>query len=115
MGLDIKIYLNNMKTAEEIKPNFAPVYVALYPKLAKIFQKHGYALAVHGSVARDFDLIAVAWAEKISNPEEVIKEITDTFAIMWEPHEPEIKNHNRKCYTLAVAFGECSIDLSFIN
>lgn len=104
-----------MKIVEQIKPNFAPVYVALYPQLARIFQKHGYALAVHGSVARDFDLIAVAWAESISKPEEVIKEITDTFAIVWIPVEPEIKNHNRKCYTLAVAFGECSIDLSFIN
>lgn len=104
-----------MKKVEEVKPNFAPVYVALYPELAKVFQKHGYALAVHGSVARDFDLVAVCWAKKVSKPEKVIKEITDTFAIIWQPVEPVIKNHKRKVYTLSVASGQCYIDLSFVN
>lgn len=54
------------KTIDQIKPNYAPVYAAaLYPEFAKIFQRHGYALAVHGSLARDFDIIGIPWAEKI--------------------------------------------------
>ena len=45
-----------MKTVEQIKPTYAAVYAAaLYPDLCKLFQKHGYALAVHGSLARDFE------------------------------------------------------------
>lgn len=102
-----------MKTHEEIKPNYAAVYAAaLYPQLAKIFQSHGYALAVHGSLARDFDVIAVPWAEKVSNPEDVIKEITDGFVI----HvigEPTPKRYGRVAYFISVGFGECAIDLSF--
>lgn len=102
-----------MKEAEEIKPNYAPVYAAaLYPQLAKIFQKHGYALAVHGSLARDFDLIAVPWAKKVSNPDDVIKAIIDEFVIR-KNGEPDTRNHGRIAYTISVGFGECALDLSF--
>jgi hypothetical protein len=103
------------KTADEIKPNFSPVYAAaLYPQFAKIFQKHGYALAVHGSLANDFDLIAVPWAEKVSPPEEVLKEITKGF-IFKEVNGPEKKNHGRVAYKISVGFGICGVDLSFLN
>ena len=61
------------KTPAQIKPNYSPVYAAaLYPDLAAICISHGYALAVHGSLARDFDLIAVPWAAQTSPPELVL-------------------------------------------
>jgi hypothetical protein len=102
-----------MKTTEEIKPNYAPIYAAaLYPKLCKVFQKHGYALAVHGSMARDFDLIAVPWAEKISSPEEVLKEVANGYIIR-VVGEPDVKRYGRMAYTISVGFGECALDLSF--
>jgi len=102
-----------MKEVEEIRPNYAPVYaVALYPKLAKIFQKHGYALAVHGSLVRDFDIIAVPWGEKLSSHEEVIKEVTELFFIR-QIGEPDTRHHGRIAYTISVGFGDCVLDLSF--
>lgn len=102
-----------MKKTEELKPNNAPVYAAaMYPDLAKIFQKHGYALAVHGSLARDFDLIAVPWSEHPSSREVVIKEMTRIFSI-FSIGEPDIRNHGRVAYTIVVGFGECALDLSF--
>lgn len=104
-----------MKTAEQIKPNYGPVYAAaLYPDLAKIFQKHGYALAVHGSLARDFDLIAVAWAKEFSKHSEVLKEVTNTFAITISSDSPMIRNHGRVAHTLIIGHGECQVDLSFL-
>lgn len=37
--------------------NHAPIYAAcLYPELAESFRTKGWALAVHGSLARDFEL-----------------------------------------------------------
>ena len=103
-----------MKTAAQIKPNYSPVYAAaLYPDLAAICIKHGYALAVHGSLARDFDLIAVPWAAQTSRPEIVLKEITETFCIE-VLGEPETKNHGRVAYSIGVGFGECCLDFSFI-
>lgn len=102
-----------MKTTSEITPNYGAVYTAaLYPDLCKLFQRHGYALAVHGSLARDLDLVAVPWAEKLSARAVVLKELTETFTIH-VTGEPEQRNHGRMAYTLSVGFGECACDLSF--
>lgn len=85
----------------------------MYPGLATIFHRHGYALAVHGSLARDFDLIAVPWAETVSTASEVLSDVTKEYALKL-CGEPEQKNHGRIAYTLSCGFGECAIDLSFI-
>lgn len=104
-----------MKEAHEIAPNFGPAYAAaMYPDLAKIFQKNGYALAVHGSLARDLDLIAVPWAAAITAPLKVIQEITDQFALRLVG-DGEERNHGRTAYTLSCGFGECAVDLSFLQ
>lgn len=103
-----------MKTSEQLKPNFGPVYAAaMYPGLAAIFHLHGYALAVHGSLARDLDLIAVPWTAKNSDIETVLKEVTTTYAVKLIG-QPQTMNHGRVAYTLSCGFGECAIDLSFI-
>ena len=48
--------------------------------LCKIAAKCGYALAVHGTCAHDFDLIAVRWAENYKSPKylatKLVKEIS---------------------------------------
>lgn len=105
-----------MKTADQLKPNYAPIYAAaLYPGLAQILHWHGYALAVHGSLARDFDLIAIPWrAEDVSDPEVVVKEITEKFDIRKIGEAPEPKPHRRIAYTISVGHGECALDLSFM-
>ena len=96
------------------KANRAPIYAAcVYPELAGICRKAGYALAVHGSLARDFDLVAIPWAENVINPELVIKEITKTFSVK-QIGEPERKLHGRLCYTLSW-MGEAFMDFSFIS
>lgn len=101
------------KTTEQLQPNYAPVYAAaLYPELAKIFQRRGYALAVHGSLHRDLDLIAVPWAEKVSEPNEVLKEIAEHY-VFRAIGEPTKKHHGRVAYFFSIGFGECAIDLSF--
>lgn len=104
-----------MKTPDQIKPNYGPVYAAaMYPDLAAIFQRHGYALAVHGSLARDFDMIAVAWADKVSRPTAVLDAVMNQFAVTLSPDSPTVRNHGRAAYTLICGFGECRMDLSFL-
>lgn len=93
--------------------NYAPVYCALYPQLAEMARKHGYAMAVHGTLGRDFDLICIPWVDAPSEPQELVNEITKTFAIK-QLHEPDTVCHGRQRYTLSVAFGECSLDLQFV-
>lgn len=93
--------------------NYAPVYCALYPQLAEIARKHGYALAIHGSLARDMDLVCIPWADEVGEPTAVVDEMCNTFAIT-KVEELTPKNHGRLCQTISICFGECFIDLSFM-
>jgi len=99
-----------------MKPaNRGPIYAAaLYPQLAEIARKHGYALAVHGSLARDFDLIAVPWIDYPNPAQVVVDEIVSTFDIKEAPGNPFKKDHGRWVWTLCVGFGDCFLDLSFM-
>lgn len=100
-----------------MKPaNNGPFYAAgLYPKLAELFRSHGYALAVHGSVGTDFDLIAVPWVDEAGKPEDVIAECLKRFAFDQPPDQakPAPRAHSRCAYKLHLSFGDCSLDISF--
>ena len=52
-------------------PTRAPFYATLYPGLCDIARKHGYALAIHGTVTADLDLIAVPWTPEAVPAEEL--------------------------------------------
>ncbi|MES4783616.1 hypothetical protein L0B07_23390 [Raoultella ornithinolytica] len=97
-----------------MKPaNFAPVYCALYPALAEIARKHGYAMAIHGTMARDFDLICIPWVDKPSAPQTVVDEITATYSTT-DITNPGCKPHGRLAYSVCFGFGEFFADLSFM-
>ena len=98
-----------------MKPaNFAAAYCAMYPQLAEVCRSHGYALAIHGSLARDFDLVAIPWIEKPSEPKAVIDDITTKYALRALSEEPTSKPHGRICWILSLAWGECACDFSFM-
>lgn len=95
-------------------PSYAPVYAAaLYPDLAKLAREHGYALAVHGSLRRDFDLIAVPWVDAVSEPQTLVNAILAGFDVR-QIGEPGDKPHGRRAWTISVGHGTCAIDLSFL-
>lgn len=93
--------------------NHVAVYAAIYPKLVEIAREHGYALAVHGSVRRDFDLVAIPWAKCVSSHSDLIDAFLGAFALT-KVGDVEIREHGRLVVTLAF-MGECFIDLSFAN
>jgi hypothetical protein len=103
------------KTLEQLKPaSYGPFYAAgLYPKLADIFRRHGYALAVHGSVGTDFDLIAVPWTEEAADHEPIIAEVEKLCAAKFARLGSEKRPHGRVTYKLAMSFGDCALDISF--
>lgn len=92
--------------------NYAPVYCALYPELAEVAREHGYALSIHGSLARDFDLVCLPWGETVLEPQAVVNAMVDRLAIHQVGGHTH-KNHGRIAYTLSIVHGECAIDLSF--
>ena len=92
-------------------PCRAAAYVALYPMLHSIAKRHGYALCVHGSLHRDFDMVAIPWIEEASEPVKLIRAIrkatgTVTHNFEGDKHFPECapstKPHGRIAYSLHV-------------
>jgi hypothetical protein len=95
------------------KANYAAIYCGLYPQLAETVRKHGYALAVHGSLITDFDLICIPWVSSPSEPKEVVEDIVTTFALK-QAAEPDTVEHGRERWPIQISFGSCRIDLSFM-
>lgn len=53
----------------------APFFACLYASLCDTARKHGYALAIHGTVTADCDIIAVPWTDDACDAETLMKEI----------------------------------------
>lgn len=51
------------------------IYAQLLPKIREAGKALGYALAIHGTMARDLDILAVPWVEDAASPEELIAAI----------------------------------------
>lgn len=92
-------------------PARAAAYVALYPMLLQIAKDHGYSLAVHGSVHRDFDLVAIPWIEEAAEPLALIQAFKIATAAVTTHEEfddllpdckPTSKPHGRTAYSLHV-------------
>lgn len=65
----------------------------------------GYALAVHGSLERDIDLIAVPWAEGAETPEALATGLRQAIGQLYPiglehgPSEKHLKPHGRLCWS----------------
>lgn len=52
-------------------PTRAPFYAAMYHGLCDTARAHGYALAIHGTVTSDLDIIACPWTDQACSAEEL--------------------------------------------
>lgn len=77
----------------------------MYPALKRVAKRHGYALAVHGSLIRDFDLIAAPWVENCSSEEILIEAIRARIGGLVSSDttkEPAIKPHGRRAWSIVI-------------
>lgn len=103
-------------------------YAALYPALVEAARAQGYALLIHGSMARDLDLVAVPWEETCAETETLAAALALTCGGMiagdgdgqaWAQYDDRRRSstrrpHGRICYTINLA-GSCYVDLSVIE
>lgn len=90
------------------RENYAPVYVYLVPILTRVARSHGYALALHGSLMFDIDLIAVPWEKTVSTAAELMAALCETLKIYTghgkggtsDIREHQIHPHGRKSWKL---------------
>ena len=94
----------------------APIYAALYADLAELCREDGWALAVHGSLARDLDLLCVPWTEHAVDDEVLLDDLTSQFAFR-RHGVVAYKPHGRVVYSLVFdgGFGHAYLDLSLVR
>jgi hypothetical protein len=88
-------------------------YAQMFPWLSHTAKEHGYALAVHGSMKRDFDLIAIPWTEKASDTLVFVEafRVACNGIIDNKKDYPGPKPHGRWTWAIQLGAG-CYIDLS---
>lgn len=82
--------------------------------LREVARRHGYALAVHGSLSYDIDLIACPWRDLATSPEslaEAIHKAVDAIAGTSKLTGPEKKPHGRQAWSMHMGGGPY-VDLS---
>jgi hypothetical protein len=98
----------------------APWYVMAYTQLDRIAWRHGYALALHGSMTRDLDIVAIPWTDDADDPEKLLKAIKRFVVakayqkIKFSIGEPTPKPHGRLAYVIPVGYDGHYLDLSIM-
>ena len=111
----------NKKTATGACP---VAFLAFLPGLVKLAEEHGYSLTVQGSLARDYDLVAIAWTHKAIPAQELVEAIIKHVGgfvkndLSADPYDfskrsPEPKPHGRLAWAIHLGGGPY-IDLSVI-
>lgn len=98
------------------KPPPTPVafYAYMLPQLIMAARSVGYALAVHGSMRRDLDLVAVPWVEGAGTHEQLLDALCEVVGFEREPPArsgPTEKPLGRRAYVIHLSTG-VYIDLS---
>lgn len=77
---------------KEVSP--AAMYVSMIPVFTEAAREVGYALAVHGSMGRDLDMIAVPWTEDAVCAEQLVMRLLAAggFCGAHLPHRQEQKD-----------------------
>lgn len=99
-------------STNKLPPNLMPaIYSHRIHEIATIGYAHGYAMAVHGSMQRDLDIVAVPWTAKAKAARTLVKALCDHLGC--EAAAPSEKPHGRIAYTLLMG-GACFMDLSIM-
>ena len=88
------------------------VYAMCIDGLTEIAHAHGYALALHGSMTRDLDIVCVPWAEDVKPAEEMLAEMALQFSWVGGGEEgsgvvqgPTEKPHGRRAWSIVLGSG----------
>lgn len=107
------------------KRDLKKYYKSILPRLKEIAYEHGYAVAVHGSMTRDLDVMAMPWVKEAKAPESLAIALMKEFLVFSngkngtsytrkyfkDSADKTNKPHGRRAYTIPVK-GKAFIDLS---
>lgn len=105
-----------MKDREYVTTNGRAVfYAVMWNDLRQAAMDKGWALALHGSLASDMDIMAMPWTNEATTDTEMIEAIKNCFTDCnkIKAEKSEMPN-NRVVYTLSI-FGDFYLDINIIN
>lgn len=93
------------------------------PLLQAVARNHGYALAVHGSMATDLDLVAVPWVDDADDAEVLVEALRvavngwirndpNAYEHDYVNRNPEPKPHGRRAWSIYIGEGAIYLDVS---
>jgi hypothetical protein len=86
-------------------PGASPVfYLWTLPGLVEVARSCGYALAVHGSMKRDLDLVAIPWTDRAVSAEQLVEALRSQ-AGGAVPNGPTEKPHGRRAWSILLGGG----------
>lgn len=109
----------NPNTGKPVGEGYACIYTWMLPKIVALGFEHGYAVAVHGSMRRDLDLVAVPWIQDAKPAADLVAAICERFdahcrnADGAKSMEPTAKPHGRLAWSIHFGGGPY-IDLSIV-
>jgi len=106
-----------MFNLEKLKHNNASFWVFHYGELRRIAAESGWAIAVHGSLVNDLDLMAMPWVENHISADELAQRFADSMPESWRrPYvksKPGDKPNGRIVYTIFM--NDTYIDMNVID
>ena len=81
------------------KPAF---YASVYVILIGVARDCGYALALHGSMTRDMDVIAVPWIEEATSADRLMRELAAATGGVYTDKKPSHRPHGRTAWSLVL-------------
>lgn len=95
-----------LKTQRSMSTGYGLVYACAMPVLQNIARDHGYALAVHGSMMTDLDLIACPWTLEATDADTLAEEIRRCIGGMFASgietaaEAGVVREHGRRVYLI---------------
>lgn len=83
----------------------APLYVMIWEVASEAARSCGYCLALHGSMARDLDMVAIPWTDEAAPAEEMIAALVKVTAFHFTDGSAHVmgpvdKPHGRQVWTI---------------
>lgn len=103
----------NRLAADGMIATRATFYAALYPELREVAYAHGYALALHGSLTKDLDLVAIPWTVDARSEEELVRALCEASggALTGDGVNPTERAHGRRVWTIHLLSSGGYLDL----
>lgn len=102
--------------SEKPIPKKEPVlYAFLYMRMVDVLRPLGYAVALHGSMMNDLDVVAIPWIKEAVGDAAVLEELKEQLGLVMISGDMGDKPHGRRAWSLVWKDSHLVVDLSIME